>query len=494
MFGNIQRDMAYANMATRQTSATGKSATTYHTGGFRQVSSLVEYQQSPNFWAQVPLQTVPSFPIGLIPTNLTNLTPGISISGDGKSIAYAYIDITTTKPVLLIYEAPNYDYKVTFTSTPIDATALVPGTYLNDSIITCKISTDGSTCVLGYIGNDDGIGAIWTYYNPGTGWQQSSPTKIIPAGLVGTRPFFGYSLALSSDNSTLVVGAPQEGYVGNPDFYPGAVFVYKLISAGVYGQFGTKLFGSNTTDIAYQGFSVSVSATGSVILFGVIYDGYTATQLLPKGCAFVFIQSSQSSSYLQDGQKLTSARLNLGFGFCCALTGDGTTAYIGAPYPDPSVAELETGVFVFNRPGELNGAQDWILQNFIGVPRSVVGTQILFGAGVGVSDDENTVAISCPTDITNPSINGSVYIFSKTGNYTYTQNGPKLCNSQYSTMFTNTIALSGDGKVLATSGYLPIVPIVKIPLGKLMALSSQEEKFKAQFDTTSVALIVYISL
>ena len=108
MFGNIQRDMAYANMATRQTSATGKSATTYHTGGFRQVSSLVEYQQSPNFWAQVPLQTVPSFPIGPIATPSTDYTPGVSISSDGKVLAYAYIDRTTSLPVLQIYESPKY--------------------------------------------------------------------------------------------------------------------------------------------------------------------------------------------------------------------------------------------------------------------------------------------------------------------------------------------------------------------------------------------------
>ena len=455
MFGNIQRDMAYANMATRQTSATGKSATTYHTGGFRQVSSLVEYQQSPNFWAQVPLQTVPSFPIGPIATPSTDYTPGVSISSDGKVLAYAYIDRTTSFPVLQIYESPKYDYAVTFTNTPADATALVLGDILNEIVITCTISKDGSTCVLGYIGNDNGVGAIWTYYNnPATGWQQTSPTKIIPAGITGTKPYFGFSIALSTDNSTLVVGAPNDGYIiPNDPFIPGAVYVYKLTAtAGQYSQFGTKLVGSGVTDIAYRGLSVSVSATGSLILFSAPYDGYVPPgQPLPKGAVFFFRQSSPSSSYIQAGPKIENpTSSNYLFGIALALTSDGTTAYIGAPLlPIPT---SESGVYVYAMAQPSGG--DWTRQGFIGVPNSVVGTNSAFGGGIEVSDDGYTVAIASNDDIITSTLKGSAYIFSKSENFTYTQNGPKLYNSTLTTSFTSTVALSADGKVLATSGFI----------------------------------------
>jgi hypothetical protein len=454
MFGNIQRDMAYANMATRQTSATGKSATTYHTGGFRQVSSLVEYQQSPDFWAQVPLQTVPSFPIGPIATATTIVAPCISISGDGKVLAYAYIFSTNSLPVLEIYESPKYDYAITFTNTPADATVLDPLDILNDIVISCTLSKDGSTCVLGYSGNDNGVGAIWTYYNPGTGWQQTSATKIIPSGIIGTKPFFGFSLALSNDKSTLVVGAPSEGFVVDPTFYPGAVFVYKLTAtAGQYSQFGTKIVGPNLTNWAYQGYSVSVSANGSLLLFGAPYDGYDPpTQPLPIGAALLFRQSSPSGTYIQEGTKLTLSTPTYAYGISCALTSDGTTAYVGSPF-SPFGINPDSGVYVYTMAQPSGG--DWIQQGFIGFPRSVVGVATVFGGGIAVSEDGNTVAISSVSDIVTSTLKGSAYIFSKGGNFTYTQNGPKLYNSAFTTSFTNTIALSADGKVLATAGFQP---------------------------------------
>lgn len=453
MFGNIQRDMAYANMATRQTSATGKSTTTYHTGGFRQVSSLVEYQQSPNIWVQVPLQTVPSFSIGPIATNPTDYTPVVSISSDGKVLAYAYLDKTTSLPVLQIYESPKYDYQITFTNTPADATALVLGDILNDIVITCTISKDGSTCVLGYIGNANGIGAMWTYYNPGTGWQQTSPTKIVPSGIIGTKPFFGYSIALSTDNSTLVVGAPKEGFIGDELYNPGAIFVYKLVVPGQYSLFGSKIVGTNLTNIAYQGFSVSVSATGSLILFSAPYDGYIPlTQPLPIGSVFFFRQTSPSTSYTQQGPKITNpSSSSYAFGIALALTGDETSAYIGAPLA--MSINSESGVYVYAMAQPSGG--DWTRQGFIGVPNSVVGTSSAFGGGIEVSEDGYTVAISSSGDIINSTLKGSTYIFSKSENFTFTQNGAKLYNSAFTTAFSNTVALSGNGKVLATAGLTP---------------------------------------
>jgi WD40 repeat protein len=79
----------------------------------------------------------------------------------------------------------------------------------------------------------------------------------------------------------------------------------------------------------------------------------------------------------------------------------------------------------------------------------------LFGGGIAVSEDGNTLAISSAGDIVTSTLKGSAYIFSKGGNFTYTQNGPKLYNSAFTTSFTNTIALSADGKVLATAGFQP---------------------------------------
>lgn len=165
----------------------------------------------------------------------------------------------------------------------------------------------------------------------------------------------------------------------------------------------------------------------------------------------MFRQSTPSSSYIQAGPKIEShTPLNYAFGVALALTSDGTTAYIAspaAPFPNS-----EGGVYVYALAQPSGG--DWTRQGFIRVPNSVVGTNSIFGGGIEVSDDGYTVAIASIADIITSTLKGSAYIFSKSENFTYTQNGPKLYNSGLSTSFTNTVALSADGKVLATSGFI----------------------------------------
>lgn len=470
MFGAVSRDMSFSNSSFSQTSASGKSSTSLHKGGFRQVSFLMQYQQSPGLVSQIPLETTPSMPLNPLfnlPVKYTGVT---SLSFDGKYMATAYIDNSTNLPVLTIYQGVQNEYSIIYTNTPSDAIPFVVDfdTFNN---CTCVISSDATVCVLGYCLDDGQRGAIWTYRNNGTFWEPSSSSKILPIGSVGTNLEFGKSLALSTDKSTLVVGAPLDGFVGDINYIPGAVFVFKQTAPGVYSQFGSKLVGSGASDLAYQGIGVSVSATGSTIAFGAPYDGYTPESLVPVGCGFVFIENSQKTAYIQDGPKLSIENSKTALnGLSCAMNQNGTLVYLGCPLNFPGGSIAEQGVAVFDR------SQTWKLETYIPTPRSVVGLDSQFGINISLSLDGNTLVVKAVSDIIENGflyIEGSFFLFSRSGGGSspnvYTQNGGKFQNNRFqiigdsfNSSFLCDASLSGDGKCIAYYNIFP-KPITETP-------------------------------
>jgi hypothetical protein len=93
--------------------------------------------------------------------------------------------------------------------------------------------------------DNSGIGAVWVFTRSGGVWAQQG-SKLVGTGGTGQ----GYSVALSADANTAIVGGPQDsGDVG-------AAWVYTR-SNGVWTQQGNKLVGTGATEPAQQGASVS---------------------------------------------------------------------------------------------------------------------------------------------------------------------------------------------------------------------------------------------
>lgn len=456
MFGGIARDIAYSNSSFSQTSASGKSSTALHKGGFRQVSSLVQYQQSPGIVSQLPLENTPSYYLQPISNPNIRDTGVTSMSFDCSHMAVAYIDNATSLPVLTIYQGVQNQYSVVYSTTPSDATPITIESGIRNSAC-CVISSDATICVLACCLDDDNRGAIWTYYYSTTiGWQQTSPSKIVPADLAGIAPQFGTSIALSTDKSTVVVGAPVDGFVGDYFNAPGAVFVFKQMSPGVYLQLGPKLVGVGSTNTLLQGASVCVSATGSVIGVGAPYDGYSPTAPLPIGCGLIFVENNQKTTYVQNGPRLSAGDSGtVTNGLSCAIDQSGTLFYLGCPTNAPGYSVSNTGVAVFEKTGS------WNLQTYIATPRSVVGVDSQFGRDLSLSLDGNTLVVQAIQDANyNVSYNsvGSFYIFSRSGGGSspsvYTQNGIKIFNTTSDSVIGD-VSLSGDGKCLAYYNIFP---------------------------------------
>ena len=98
-----------------------------------------------------------------------------------------------------------------------------------------SLSADGNTAIAGGYADNGGTGAAWVYTRTGGVWTQQA--KLVGAGTGSPEVSWqGYSVSLSADGNTAIVGGPQDN--GNL----GAAWVY-VRSGGVWTQQGAKLVG-----------------------------------------------------------------------------------------------------------------------------------------------------------------------------------------------------------------------------------------------------------
>ncbi|MGH7742915.1 MAG: FlgD immunoglobulin-like domain containing protein, partial [Candidatus Eiseniibacteriota bacterium] len=121
----------------------------------------------------------------------------------------------------------------------------------------------GNTVLVGGYGDNVAAGAAWVYTRSGGVWSQQG-AKLVGTGAVGNAEQ-GWSVALSADGNTAIVcGYADNGYVG-------AAWVYTR-SGGVWSQQGAKLVGTGNTGSSGQGYSVALSSDGNTAIIGAAYD------------------------------------------------------------------------------------------------------------------------------------------------------------------------------------------------------------------------------
>jgi hypothetical protein len=121
------------------------------------------------------------------------------------------------------------------------------------------LSEDGSTALVGARDDNGGTGAAWVFGWSGTEWSEQGP-KLTGEGAAGEE--FGYSVALSAAGNTAVIGAPR--VAGGA----GVAWVYARWSTG-WSPALKQLVGGNTEESkARFGSAVATSADGEVDLVG----------------------------------------------------------------------------------------------------------------------------------------------------------------------------------------------------------------------------------
>jgi hypothetical protein len=251
--------------------------------------------------------------------------------------------------------------------------------------LSVALSADGNTAIVGGARDNNGVGAVWVFTRSNGMWTQQGQ-KLVGTG--GTSASQGYSVALSADGNTVIVGGPSDSNE------LGAAWVFTRNNE-VWTQQGQKLYGTGSTGIlpAQQGRSVALSADGNTAIVGgpLDFDGVGAV-----GAAWVFTRSN--GAWTQQGQKLVGTG-EAGFdqqGTSVALSGDGNTAVVGGPQDVVAGA-----VWVFTR-SDGTWQQG---QKLVGTGSA--GTAVLQGSSVALSTDGKTIISGGYGD----DYNGATWVF-----------------------------------------------------------------------------------
>jgi len=312
-------------------------------------------------------------------------------------------------------------------------------------------------------------------------WLQQAYAK---ADNTNSEDRFGYSVALSADGTTLVVGAPAEDSkatgvnadaADNSVLSSGAVYVFTRSAGGWVQQAYVKA--SNTGAGDAFGASVALSADGNMLAVGAHGEASSATGVngaqaddsaSNSGAVYVFGRASGNwaqHSYL----KASNTRADAGFGRSVSLSADGNTLAVGAHgeasgatgvngnQADTS-APFSGAAYVFTR-----SSGTWAQGAYLKASNTVAVTA--FGGSLCLSADGNTLAVGAhyeessatgidgkQTDHSAPS-SGAVYVFARAAAGWAQQAYVKASNTGAKDFFSTSLALSADGNTLAVGAH-----------------------------------------
>jgi FG-GAP repeat len=325
------------------------------------------------------------------------------------------------------------------------------------------LSSDGNTALIG--GPDaNGAGQAWVFTRAESKWTQQG-SKLTGSGAVGGAEF-GWSVALSSDGNTALIGGPSDskGIGVGQEERTGAAWVFTR-SLGVWTQQGSKLIGNGEVSEKRPSAEVEATFTGE---FGVSValssDGNTALIGGPSdnkgvGAAWAFTRSgstwTQPISKLTGSGEVSSEAIPGEFGESVALAAEGNTALIGGPGDNKGVG----AAWAFTRPsfGSAYTQQGSKLTGSGEVSEEPGEKKFpgRFGASVALaSTGGNTALIGGPGD--NKGV-GAAWPFTRSGS-TWTQQGLKLTGSGEVSSETSpgdfgaSVALSAEGNTALIGG------------------------------------------
>jgi hypothetical protein len=276
------------------------------------------------------------------------------------------------------------------------------------------LSANGDTALISGPYDNNGAGAVWVFTRVGEVWLQQGETLV---GEGGVAEGFGGSIALSADGDTALIGA-RDTSTGE-----GVVWTFERTGETWHRESET-----------LPGGSVALSADGQTALIG---DALENTR---EGAAWVFTRAdgawAQQSSQLVPDQE---SGANPEFGAAVALSADGSTALIGAPYDGSGGAAwvfTRSGETWTQQSGELMGGEDARNGSFgWSVALSGYGTTALVGGyfyrgGVGAA-----------------------LAFTRSGEV-WSQDGAKLLGGEEDgeALFAKSVALSANGGTAIIGG------------------------------------------
>ncbi|MEA2209999.1 MAG: hypothetical protein QOF54_2476 [Solirubrobacteraceae bacterium] len=294
------------------------------------------------------------------------------------------------------------------------------------------LSANGTTALVGAPADNGLAGAAWVFTRSGSTWTQQGPKLTAPeapaeaACSEGVSACgFGRSVALSADGATALIGAPRL------DEARGAAWVFTR-SGSAWTQFGEPLApDGEARNSGSFGRSVALSGDGNTALVGA------PTAQSTRGAAWTFQRSA--GGFVHFGTALTApGQPGPGdhFGRSVALSSDGATALVGAP----GDASRAGAGWAFAR-----SSGGWLPSAARLTPGTEAVGEARFGSSVALSAGGDMALIGAPTDAEGV---GAAWTFQRTGSITWAQLGPKLTaeGEVGAGQFGWSVALSADGQ------------------------------------------------
>lgn len=232
----------------------------------------------------------------------------------------------------------------------------------------------------------------------------------------------------------------------------GAVYVFARDSGHAWSA-STYIKPSHNYADAYFGWSVSVSGDGSTIVAGAPGDSNsTATSFnhaaANSGAAYVF-QHNTDNTWAEKYLKASNAEAQDNFGSSVALSKDGKVLAVGAPYESSNGSPTNNSLANSGAVYTFAAGTSWAQQAYL--KASTIAAQNNFGAALALDSSGKTLAVGAPYESSNAANAGAAYVFSRadTGT-TWTQPSlrVKAANSDKNDNFGIALALSGNGQTL----------------------------------------------
>jgi len=314
------------------------------------------------------------------------------------------------------------------------------------------LSSDGSTALVGAYRNDTAggnAGAAYILEKPSGGWSGTSASDATARFTGGAvADYFGYAVALSPDGSTALVGAYRNDTAG-PN--AGAAYIFER------GRGWTSMSASEATarftggaDGDLFGNSVTLSSDGSTALVGAYYNGTAGPN---AGAAYIFEKGRgwTSTSASEAAARFTGGADNDFFGYAVTLSSEGSTALVGAYYND-TAGQNAGAAYVFEKGrGWTSTSASEATARFTGGAGSDN-----FGNSASLSSDGSTALVGAYYNDTAGQNAGAAYVFEKGLGWTSTSASEataRFTGGADNDFFGYAVTLSSEGSTALVGAY-----------------------------------------
>jgi hypothetical protein len=238
----------------------------------------------------------------------------------------------------------------------------------------------------------------------------------------------GWSVSISADGSVVAIGAVYNHGNGS---YRGHVRVYQLISSS-WVQRGADIDGEEAYD--FSGRSVSISADGTIVAIGASdNDGNGSNS------GHVRVYAWNGSNWVQRGADIDGEAASDQSGYSVSISADGSIVAIGALFNDGNGTNS----------GHVR-VYAWINSNWVQRGADIDGEAASdqSGRSVSISADGSVVAIGATGNAGNGSNSGHVRVYEWI-NSSWVQRGPDIDGKADSDFSGFSVSISADGYIVA---------------------------------------------